>query len=148
MPELYKIIDDANTANIKQGKTELPKYIYPDEVITSTKVAWFSKYGVEFSVPENESCAISALDAQKKRGKVIFGTGFIISERAAAERAAAERTAAERAAAERTATECWQLSDREKEIVSRLSQSGSAKVTNNTVDRIDGATPTLFFLGG
>ena len=45
----------------------------------------------------------------------MFGSGLLLSTRAAAERAAAERAAAERAAAHR-----WQLSEREREIVAML----------------------------
>ena len=42
-----------------------------------------------------------ALDAQKDKGKAIYGGGFLLSEKAAAEKAAAEKAAAEKAAAER-----------------------------------------------
>ena len=52
---------------------------------------------------------------QKEQGKTIFGSGFLLSERAAAERAAAERAAAERAAAT-----VWILSDRERQIIENL----------------------------
>ena len=58
---------------------------------------------------------ISKLDAQSGQGKAIFGSGLLLSERAAAERAAAERAAAERANAH-----VWRLSDREMEIVKGL----------------------------
>ena len=115
-PDLYKVVDEANKEWTKDLKKELPKYSYPDEVITSAMVARWSKYGVDFSVSVAESEPCSALDAQKPEGKSIFGKGYLLSERAAAERAAAERAAAERAAAHR-----WPLSEREKEIVRRLS---------------------------
>ena len=115
-PDLYRVVDEANKEWTKDLKKELPKYSYPDEVITSAMVARWSKYGVDFSVSVAESELCSALDAQKPDGKAIFGKGYLLSERAAAERAAAERAAAERAAAIR-----WPLSEREKEIVRRLS---------------------------
>ena len=52
----------------------------------------------------------------EKKGKVLFGSGFLLSERAAAERAAAERAAAERANAT-----VWELSEREKQIIREMS---------------------------
>jgi hypothetical protein len=45
----------------------------------------------------------------KKKNKGIYGSGFLISEKAAAEKAAAEK---------------WELSEREKEIVKKLSNQG------------------------
>ena len=101
-------------------KAELPKYSYPDEIITSAIVQKWSHYGIDFRVSTAESFPISALDAQKEYGKAIYGKGYLLSERAAAERAAAERAAAHR----------WELSLREKEIVKRLS-AGSTKERNS-----------------
>ena len=105
-PDLYKAVDEANKEWTKGLKKELPKYSYPDEVITSAMVARWSKYGIDFSVTVAESEPCSALDAQKPDGKAIFGKGYLLSERAAAERAAATR---------------WPLSERERAIVRRLS---------------------------
>ena len=115
-PELYKKIEAENKRNEKQGKKTLPKYEYPDEIITAAQVARWCKYGIEYTLNRSDCERIGTLDAQRKIGKSIFGNGYILSERAAAERAAAERAAAERAAAER-----WKLSSRERNIVYRLS---------------------------
>jgi hypothetical protein len=108
-------VQDASDKIQKDLHKELPKYSYPDEVITSSIVARWSKYGVDYTLLVKDSVNISALDAQKAEGKAIFGKGYLLSERAAAERAAAERAAAERAAAQR-----WVLSDRERDIVKSL----------------------------
>ena len=89
----------------------LPKYEYPDEVITAAKLQWMASHHTELRIRRGECCKIGALDAQKAVGKAIFGSGLLLSERAAAERAAAERAAAERAAAHR-----WKLSDRERRM--------------------------------
>ena len=104
-PTLYKAVEKANEEWTKGLKKEIPKYSYPDEIITSAMVARWSKYGIDqqFSVIETALC--SALDAQKEEGKAIFGKGYLLSERAAAERAAARR---------------WPLSEREREIVRSL----------------------------
>ena len=61
----------------------------------------------------------SVLDSQKKHGKTIYGSGFLISH-TAAERVAAERVAAERAAVKKEAI-VWELSEREMRIVEKLS---------------------------
>lgn len=122
-PNLQKAVQEASDETQKELHRELPKYSYPDEVITSAMVARWSKYGVDFRLSVADSVQIDALDAQKEAGKAIFGKGYLLSERAAAERAAAERAAAERAAALK-----WELSDREREIVKSL--GGSVINTN------------------
>ena len=114
-PTLYKAVQDAiDKINAENGR-ELAKNNFPDEVITSTKLSYFSKYGVDFKVRRNESEHIRALDAQKEIKQAIFGSGYLISEKAAAEKAAAEKAAAEKAAAT-----VWELSEREREIVCNL----------------------------
>ena len=128
-PELYQVLKAANEQSVAaRGKREIPKYSYPDEVITSAGVAKYSKYGINFQVTVAESEGVSTLDAQKESGKAIYGKGYLISEKAAAEKAAAEKAAAEKAAAEKAAAEKaaatrWPLSDREREIVRRLSEN-------------------------
>jgi hypothetical protein len=119
-PTLYKAINDAMNEILAETARELPKNDYPDTVVTSTKLSYFSKYGVDFRVSRKESEQIRQLDAQKEKNKGIFGSGYLISEKAAAEKAAAEKAAAEKAAAEKAAAEKWELSDREWEIVHRL----------------------------
>ena len=121
-PELRELVDAKVDELRKQGKTELPKYEYPDEVVTAAIMGRWSKYGVEFEVRRADCLPISELDAQKEGGQSIYGNGLLLSERAAAERAAAERAAAERAAAERAAAQRFALSDREREIVRSLGE--------------------------
>ena len=114
-PDLYRLIDTVNKANVKSTKKELPKYAYPDYILTAAMAYQYAHYGVEYSLDRRECVKVDALDSQKNAGKSIFGKGYLLSERAAAERAAAERAAAERAAATK-----WQLSDREREIIRSL----------------------------
>ena len=116
-PELYKAVERANKENLRKGKTELPKYSYPDNVITAAMVARWTKYGVEYALSPADCTMISALDSQREQGKAIFGSGALLSDRAAAERAAAERAAATK----------WALSDREKAIVARLGTKDAAE---------------------
>ncbi len=128
-PSLYAVVDRANSENLRRWKKELPHYSYPNEVVLATMCNRYSKYGIDFQVLKSESKHIRQLDSQVDSGKAMYGSGYLLSERAAAERAAAERAAAERAAAERAAAERaaaehWALSDREKEIVRSLGLDG------------------------
>ena len=110
LPDLYKILTDVVNEIKTETTKEVPKYDYPDYVVTSAQLAKFAKYGVEMKINTNESCRIGALDAQKEQGKGIFGSGLMLSEKAAAEKAAAEKVGAI----------VWELSDREKEIIKGL----------------------------
>ena len=114
-PDLTKKVNDAVAALRKERVRELPKYTYPDNILTSAMMQRYSKYGVDMEVRRHECTPIYKLDAQAEQKKAIFGGGLLLSKRAAAERAAAERAAAERAAAH-----IWALSDRERAIVDGL----------------------------
>lgn len=109
-PELYKIITEENKKNERKLHRGLPKYDYPDNVITATFLQKLSKYGINFSVPKNEAIRISALDMQKENKKTIFGKGLLCSDRVSVLKAAAEKIN----------TNIWELSDREREIVKSL----------------------------
>ena len=110
-PGLYALSREEEERRLSEGEATLPKYEYPDEVVTASIAARWCKYGVEYSVSRADSVRVPALDQQRVRGISSYGSALLLSARAAAERAAAERAAAERAAAER-----WQLSPRERRI--------------------------------
>lgn len=81
-PDLYRILDEANAANIKAKKAPpRPVYTYPDNLMTSSAVALFSKYGIEYR--EDIGVFVRAMDAQRRAGKCIFGCGYIVPEEAA-----------------------------------------------------------------
>ncbi|MBR3223817.1 MAG: hypothetical protein IKF78_00655 [Atopobiaceae bacterium] len=109
-PELTDLINDKDEELQKANKKQLPKYEYPDNVITAAKVNWYAAHHTPYKVNARDCCQIFALDAMG--GKGIFGGGLLLSDRAAAERAAAERAAAHR----------WQLSERERKIVEMLNK--------------------------
>ena len=113
--DLREILDDENKKNLKKLHRELPKYSYPDEVLTATMLCYMAAHGVSLEISERDAHFIRALDAQKASGKALFGSGFLLSEKAAAEKAAAEK-----AAAEKINTDTWELSEREWEIVRGL----------------------------
>lgn len=106
-PTLYDAVKTANDNNLRKIRKELPKYSYPDYVITATRVCQFSRYGIDFAVPVSESKVINRLDSQVASGKAIYGKGYLVSERVKAEREKAER---------------WELSQRELDIIKSLSQ--------------------------
>ena len=107
VPELYQIVRRENDKNIKAETKELPKYNYPDEVLTAAAAYRLCKYGVALTVRRDECLRIPAMDAQRRTGKSIFGSGYLLNTRAAAERAAAEN---------------WQLSAREREMIRYLDE--------------------------
>ena len=114
-PELNAAIKEANAKNRREKVRQLPKYDYPDEVLTATMMGYIGKNGVDFRIKFEDGHFVRALDSQKAKGKTIFGAGYLLSEKAAAEKAAAEKAAAEKAAAEK-----WQLTEDEKRIVASL----------------------------
>ena len=123
--ELREILEEANKENLKRMRKELPKYSYPNEVLTSTMLCYLAAHGETLEIEEKDVYFIRAIDSQKATGKGLFGSGFLLSESAAlkktkAEKAAAEKAAAEKAAAEKADAYIWELSDREKEIVKSL----------------------------
>ena len=117
---LYSCLKKANDKNLREMHAELPQYAYPDHVLTAALVQKFSKYGVDYRLYKEDCTRISALDEQKEEGKAIFGSGFLLSEKASAEKAAAEKAAAEKAAAEKENRRVWKLSEREMDIVRKL----------------------------
>ena len=111
-PDLYQRLKEANKANLRETVKELPKYAYPMEVVTAARCKYYAAHGTVYRVRPEEAHFVRKLDDQERAGKVIFGAGFLLSERAAAERAAAENASAI----------VWTLSEREKEIIRALGQ--------------------------
>lgn len=107
------------TLAVKGSKTvvELPKYEYPNNVITVSRIDGFSKYGIDFEVGKDECIFVRGLDAQKKEGKGIYGGGLLISDNKKAEREKAEREKAER-----KEVTVWELSERELELIRSLNK--------------------------
>ena len=104
-PDLFKVVEAENVKNLALVRKHVPKYEYPDNVVTAALAQRFGKYGVEYAVARSDAVVIRTLDAQRAAGKSIFGYGWLLSDRAAAEKAAAEK---------------WVLSEREKRIVASL----------------------------
>ena len=121
-PTIAKSIADAQKSEIN----ELPKYKYPDCLITAATLDKISKRGLELKFDKSECAYVGNLDCLKDAGKGFFGGGFLLSEKAAAEKAAAEKAAAEKAAAEKAKAEkAVSLSEREREIIRMLNSKGN-----------------------
>ncbi len=109
-PSLYQVVKAADDVNRAESVKSLPKYEYPDNIITAAMANRWCKYGVDYRLSKDDSRYIRALDAQKAKSLEIFGGGYLLSSNAAAERAAAERAAAKK----------WELSEEEKVMVSLI----------------------------
>ena len=116
-PDLTELIAEAERKN--NQKKAVPRYAYPDHIVTAALLQRYSKYGIDMKIRRTDCELVFKMDAQKEAGKSIFGGALLLSDHMAAERAAAEATA-ERAAAERASAIVWELSAREQEIIKRL----------------------------
>lgn len=129
--ELYKAVKDVNDQLLQEKKVNLPKYAYPNN-LTSTALLNKIAKGADLKIMKDDCYQISQLQSQKRLGKVIFGKGFLLSDKAAADKAAAERAAAERAAAERAAAAAesivWELSESEKRIIKQLGKKNENNI--------------------
>ena len=107
-PSLYRAVKAADDENRAAATKQLPRYEYPDNIVTAAMVQRWCKYGVDYRLSVQDSRPIDALEAQKARGLSIFGNGFLLSSRAAAERAAAEK---------------WTLSEAERDMVALIDKN-------------------------
>ena len=97
----------------------MPKYEYPDHIVTAAIMQRWAKYGIEFEIRKGECIAVSRLDAQIKEKKTIFGGGLLLSDAKAKEKAAAEEATAPRY----KEAKHYQLSEREQELVNSLNKT-------------------------
>ena len=116
-PDLNALIKKADDENRAAQRVEIPKYKYPDNIVTSSIAGLLCDRGIRFTVRVSESEICSQLDSQRESGKAIFGKGYLISDAKGAELKEARRQAEEARKKE------WQLSDREREIVERLNHA-------------------------
>lgn len=114
-PELYRRIKAADLENQRALHKDLPRYVYPPEVLTVSKIEPLSRLGIDFRVPREKCFFSRALEAQKREGKAIFGGGLLLAESEAARLEAARLEAARLEAAQ-----VWALSERERAICATL----------------------------
>lgn len=112
-PDLTKLVDDAVKRVRRESKKHLPKYAYPPELLTVTRLNKVGNAGVDFRVKASDVAFTRALDSQRAVRKAIYGGGYLLSENKAVELKAAELKAAEDVTV-------WTLSDKEKQIIGKL----------------------------
>jgi len=113
--ELHKKFKELQERN----KVNLPKYEYPDNIITVSKIAYCVEKGISITIDKNDVKHYRGMDAQKKHGKALFGSGFLASNKAAAAAAAAAKTA------KNDNVIIWELSAKEKQIIQSLDDQQS-----------------------
>lgn len=111
-PSLYSQITHV-VESLKTTK-KLPKMEYPPELVTASRLATYSQYGVDYA--EDKAAYVRRLDSQKGKGKSIFGGGYLVPGGPA--RKAEEALA--KAKAKARPEYIWQLSAREKDLLARL----------------------------
>lgn len=156
-PDLWADIKAENDKNNK--KPALPVYEYPAHVITAAACQRLTHYGVDFRVRRSECAFVRSLDAQRAKGKAIFGSGLLLSDHAAAARETAEIEADREREREREkrfaaglyqpgsdgSSTAWPLSNRERQIVEALNKQKEAKKneTKNLPCRQNNRQPEL-----
>ena len=116
-PDLANAIDETVKRVRKEQRRHPPKYSYPRELLTVSRLMKIGKQ-VEFRVKASDVAFTPRLASQKAVKKAIFGGGYLMSEAKAAELKAAELKAAELKAAEDVTI--WPLNDKEKQIIGKL----------------------------
>lgn len=115
-PGLSQAINDAQAG--KQAKP-LPKYAYPANVLTISRLDRLNNQGIEFQVMATQCRHINRLESQRPAGKNIYGAGYLISDAKAAELKAAELKAVEVIE--------WPLMTHELEIIQELNKQDDGK---------------------
>lgn len=122
--ELKEAIKEANKL-IQEEKKTLPKYKYPDELLTVSRLQNIINKGVSVSISSNRLYRITKLKSQEPLKKGIFGSGFLLSTKANKELKALELKAMElKAMEDKEELICWGISQYERDIIDKLDKGG------------------------
>jgi hypothetical protein len=105
-PKLYQAI-----AKCLPQKRVLPKYSYPANCLTVSKIGDFAKKNINFKVKATDCERASNLDSLKRAGKTLFGSGFLLNSNRTKEFTQAQAQA-----------QVFDLSAREQGIIDRLDE--------------------------
>lgn len=114
-PDLEKAIKDANLQLYGSKKKHLPKYTYPQNVLTAAMLRKYAKCGVEFKVKRDDCIIIDSLDEQKPLKKAIYGGGLLISDNIKSEKVKNDQL-------ETREKHIFQLSEREKQLIREMNR--------------------------
>lgn len=124
-PELGEMIK--KTQEQTSTKPKYPKYVYPDNVVTSANLGTLASRGVEAKIRRCEiGRRVSGLASQKLVGKAAFGGCKLISDYAAAKLKTAEQEALKRKTMETSQNDdvtVWELSDGELMCIEQLNKN-------------------------
>jgi hypothetical protein len=120
-PDLTKLVNDTMERIRRKQTKQLPKYAYPPELLTVTRLNKLSKAGVDFRVKSSDVAFVRRLDSQVSMKKTIFGGGWLMSAAKAEELKAEELKAEEPKAEEPKIT--WILSENENRIIENLAKN-------------------------
>ena len=139
-PELTGIIM-AEQERGRSAAPAVPRYEYPDEIVTAAMLQRLARYGVRFEVPDAECRRVSRLESQRALGKSIYGGGLLLSRRMAETRRMAERRRLDAELMRAGANACldggkckfiWQLTDAERAVQDEM----EAGVDGSQEDRL------------
>lgn len=103
-PDLGRAIVEAQ----KEPSKSLPRYDYPDNILTVTMLQKMAHNGISFEIYQKECAQVGRLDAQLAVKKAIYGAGLLLSAEAA-EKAARKKEAIK-----------WSFSERELKLIEEL----------------------------
>lgn len=122
--DLYERITAKNNELKARKIPFLPSYVYPANVLTVSDVHALVLGGVSICYKADEIKHIRVLDAQRNHKKAIFGGGYLISDNATMRhgfcKEIADRNRVEALNAKTKEVIVWELSEREKKIISTL----------------------------
>ena len=112
-PTLTEALENLPSQN---QKSELPKYRYPENVISTSMLQTIANGGIEIGIPRAASITIGGLDNHPKGKSALFGDHILAAQAAAK----ATAQAAAKATAQAAARIPIPLSEREIKIISTL----------------------------
>ena len=75
-PELTKLVNDAVERKRRETVKELPKYDYPDCIVTAAMMQKMARYGIEYQVERRQCLPVRSLDAQKAMKKQYLAADY------------------------------------------------------------------------
>jgi hypothetical protein len=107
--------------NAKNKPSVLPRYLYPTNLLTVSSIAGATHRGANLFIPATHLSFVTALDSQKKKGKKIFGGGFLTSD----DHALIIEQARSGSISHPEPTHVWELSNEEKDKIKSLGISAA-----------------------